>query len=64
MQNKLIDDELISVDDLAEIIKIDKQTIYRWCKRKMMPHIRIGVTYRFRKKEIIDWLNKNSVGEE
>lgn len=46
----------LTIDELAEYLKISKETIYKMAKRKDLPCSKIGNQWRF-KKEIIDqWL--------
>lgn len=58
---KVIEDPLLSVEDLADFFKLDVQTIYRKVKDGTIPAIRIGTgehaPVRFRKSEIDKMLN-------
>lgn len=51
--------KLITIKELSEILKISYTTIYRLCERGM-PHMRIGLQYRFDLEEIMKyWKQKN-----
>jgi excisionase family DNA binding protein len=51
---------LMSVDELADYLGLQKQTIYNWLHQKKISGIKIGKVWRFDKKNIDDWLKKCS----
>jgi excisionase family DNA binding protein len=51
---------LISVDELAEYLGLQKQTIYNWLNKKKISGIKIGKVWRFDRKYIDDWLKQCS----
>ena len=56
--NNLIED-LISVDDLARILKVPKKTIYGWIYRKKIIPIKIGPRLlRFKRSYIDQWVSQ------
>ena len=48
---------LISVDELAEYLGLQKQTIYNWLGQKKITGIKIGKVWRFDRNYIDSWLN-------
>lgn len=50
---------LIDIDELAEYLKLKKQTIYNWLNQRKISGIKVGGVWRFDRKEIDAWL-KNS----
>jgi excisionase family DNA binding protein len=48
--------ELMTVDELAEYLRVTRDTVYRKAKTGEIPSIRIGRLLRFPKKTIDDWL--------
>lgn len=52
--------ELIGVADLAEYLKVNKQTIYNWVSKREMPFMKVGDLLRFDRREIDRWLEKKS----
>ena len=55
---------LMSVDELADYLGLQKQTIYNWLHQKKISGIKIGKVWRFDRKYIDNWLkdcgkNKN-----
>jgi excisionase family DNA binding protein len=52
--------KLMSVEELAEYLGIQKQTIYNWLHQKKIEGIKIGKMWRFDRKYIDQWLRKCS----
>jgi excisionase family DNA binding protein len=53
--------EFVTVDELAEALKVSPRTIQRIVFRKDLPAIRVGRQWRFRREWIEEWLNSNTV---
>lgn len=51
---------LLDVDDLAQYLKLRKQTIYNWLSQRKIAGIKIGGVWRFDKREIDKWLRSKS----
>ena len=47
---------LMSVDELAEYLGLQKQTIYNWLHQKKISGIKIGKVWRFDRKYIDNWI--------
>jgi excisionase family DNA binding protein len=47
---------LLDIDDLANYLKLRKQTIYNWLHQGKIGGIKVGGVWRFERKEIDDWL--------
>jgi excisionase family DNA binding protein len=57
-------EKLLTTDQVARYLKIDKFTVYRLVTQKKMPAFKVGNQWRFRKTMIDAWLMKNSNLEE
>jgi len=58
-------DELLTVNQVAELLKLHKIAIYRLCYQKQIPYIVVGKrTKRFDRKAIEKWLDKNTVNDK
>jgi len=53
-----IQDEFLTVEELAALLKITKMTVYRMVKRGDLPHYQIGRIKRFRKRDIEVYLQQ------
>jgi excisionase family DNA binding protein len=47
---------LINIDELADYLRIQKQTIYNWLNQGKITGIKVGGVWRFDRKDIDDWL--------
>ncbi|MEI8348818.1 MAG: helix-turn-helix domain-containing protein [Candidatus Omnitrophota bacterium] len=51
---------LMTIEELAEYLGLQKQTIYNWLHHKKISGLKIGKVWRFDRKYIDEWL-KNAV---
>ena len=49
---------LMSVEELANYLGLQKQTIYNWLHQKKISGIKIGKVWRFDRKYVDEWLRK------
>ncbi len=49
--------KLIDIDELADYLKLKKQTIYNWLNQRKITGFKVGGVWRFDRKEIDAWLN-------
>lgn len=49
----------IDVYDLAQFLKVKKQTAYHIVATLNIPHYRVGRLIRFKLSEVEEWMNKN-----
>jgi len=49
--------KLIDIDELADYLKLKRQTIYNWLHERKISGIKVGGVWRFDRKEIDEWLN-------
>lgn len=52
-----MDNEILTVDEVAAYLKLAKKTVYKLIAEKQIPAFRIGKFWRFRKVEIEQWIN-------
>lgn len=53
-------DALLTVDQVAQYLKIDKFTVYRLVAQRKLPAFKVGNQWRFKRKMIEAWLMKNA----
>lgn len=53
-------ENLLTTDQVARYLKIDKFTVYRLVTQKKIPAFKVGNQWRFKRKLIELWLIKNS----
>lgn len=54
------DERLLTVDDVAAMLRLKRQTIYNKVSANEIPHTKIGGALRFRRADIDAWLAANS----
>jgi len=47
---------LINIEELADYLRIQKQTIYNWLNQGKISGIKVGGVWRFDRKDIDAWL--------
>lgn len=55
-----INDEIITVKELANYLKIAEKTAYRLVLDKKIPGFKVGGAWRLRKKEIDEWIENQT----
>lgn len=59
-----INEQLLTVDDLAAKLQLAKQTIYNRVSANEIPHVKIGRSLRFRPSEIERWIIEQTAEAE
>ena len=52
--------EMLTAADLEALLKIDVKTLYGYVQRGLIPYVRIQSNLRFRKREILQWIERQS----
>jgi len=53
-------ENLLTAEQVARYLKIDKFTVYRLVTQKKIPAFKVGNQWRFKKSLLEEWLIKNS----
>ncbi|MCK4354257.1 MAG: helix-turn-helix domain-containing protein, partial [Dehalococcoidia bacterium] len=56
--------QLMTVEELAEYLRITKRTIYRLLKKGNIPAVKVGHKWRFDKETIDNWLHPKMESEK
>ena len=51
-----LNDRWLSVEEVAAYLGINKGTLYKWVTRKSVPAHKVGRLWKFRKREIDEWV--------
>jgi len=54
-------DEIMTMDELAEYLKISKSTLYKLAVENKLPGTKIGKRWRFHKEAIDDWIKVQTI---
>ena len=56
----MIFENLMTIDEVAEYLRVQKRTIYDWVKKGKIPAIKTVGQWRFKKGQIDAWLERNN----
>ena len=51
---------LLNVEELAQYLNLQKQTIYNWLSQRKISGIKLGGVWRFDRQEVDQWLKSQS----
>jgi excisionase family DNA binding protein len=57
---KMLNTELMTIDDLSDYLKVTRRTIYEWLKLKKIPAVKLVGQWRFRKDKIDAWIDSST----
>ena len=57
----MINGGLMTIEDLADYLKVTRRTIYEWLKHNKIPAVKLVGQWRFRKDTIDAWLEDKAV---
>jgi len=52
---------LMTIEDLAEYLKVTRRTIYEWLKHNKIPAVKLIGQWRFKKDKIDAWIEDRSL---
>jgi excisionase family DNA binding protein len=58
----MIDDTFLTVAEVLEYLQVNSRTVYRLIKAGKLPAIRIGRQWRFRRRDLDAWLDREPAG--
>ena len=53
-------ESLMTIDEVADYLRVKKRTVYDWLKKKKIPAIKTVGQWRFKREKIDAWLEKGS----
>jgi excisionase family DNA binding protein len=54
-----LDKDLLTVEDVAELMSVGKATIWRWCREGNLPCLKVGKHWLVRREALEDFLRRN-----
>ena len=55
------DTNLMTVEDVAALLKVEKQLVYKLKRDRKIPFIKIGGVIRFRRIDVDQWIEQSIV---
>src|SRR3989304_5064501 len=60
----MIDETFLTTEEVLEYLQVNLRTVYRLIKAGKIPAVRVGRQWRFRKRDIDNWLNTSRPANE
>ena len=54
----MVDERLMSIQELADYLQVDLSTLYGWSQRGVVPAMKVGKMWRYRRSEVDNWLDR------
>jgi excisionase family DNA binding protein len=58
------DENFLTTEEVLDYLQVNLRTVYRLIKAKKIPAVRVGRQWRFRKKDIDEWLSRGRPGDK
>ena len=55
-----MDDEILTIKEVADYLKIKEKTAYALAAKGEIPRFKVGGSWRFRKEEIVQWTKSHT----
>jgi len=55
--------DILTLQEVAEYLKVDERTVYRMVKSKQLPAFKVRNQWRFKKEAIDNWIEKSNIGD-
>lgn len=52
------DYELMTVEDVAKLLKVSERTVYDWAQKGDLPGGKFGTSWRFKRSEVTKWIDR------
>ena len=56
-ERRLAPNEILTIDEVADYLRLTPQTIYKWAQEKRIPAVKLGKEWRFRRSVIDKWFD-------
>ena len=56
-ERHLSPNEILTIDEVADYLRLTPQTIYKWAQEKRIPAVKLGKEWRFRRSVIDKWFD-------
>jgi excisionase family DNA binding protein len=55
---RALEKELLGAEDVAGLIGVNENTVWRWCREGKLPCLKIGKHWRVRREDLEDFLKE------
>jgi len=57
----MIENNLMTIEDLSDYLKVTRRTIYDWLKHNKIPAVKLVGQWRFKKDKIDAWIEDSTL---
>lgn len=50
--------EIMTIEEVATYLRVSERTVYDWAQKGQLPGGKLGTTWRFKRPDIEDWVNR------
>jgi len=54
----VMENDIITIEEVAQYLRVSERTVYDWAQKGEIPAGKIGTAWRFKKSDIINWVNE------
>jgi len=54
----MLEDTILTIEEVAHYLRVSERTVYEWAQKGEIPAGKIGTVWRFKKSEIMRWVNE------
>jgi len=58
MVGKTMSDEILTLKEVADYLKLAEKTAYRLAAENKLPGFKVGGSWRFKKEDILQWIEE------
>lgn len=59
----MADTLVLTVKDVAALLRVDEKTVYRLAKKKELPGFKVAGAWRFKRDDIESWIEEQKAAE-
>ncbi|MCL2609177.1 MAG: PTS sugar transporter subunit IIA [Treponema sp.] len=59
----MFEDEILTIEEVAQYLRVSERTVYEWAQKGEIPAGKIGTIWRFKRDEVLRWVNERISGE-
>ena len=61
-KGEIMADKILTAQEVADLLAVNKSTIYRLARANQIPHFNVGSVVRFSSEQIENWMNPKTDG--
>jgi PTS system nitrogen regulatory IIA component len=58
----MVEEAILTIEEVAKYLRVSERTVYDWAQKGEIPSGKIGTVWRFKKAEIVQWVNEKLSG--